>query len=71
MIGCEVTMDRNRDLPALLRKAADQSSEAMSDALGWRMLLTDAADEIDRLRNLLRDQNESAAPRSAMGIERS
>ena len=49
-------MEKNRDLPALLRNAANESTEAMPDALEWRALLTDAADEIDRLRTLLRDQ---------------
>ena len=45
-------MDKNIELPTALRAAA-QSRYDGSDALGWRELLENAADEIDRLRALL------------------
>lgn len=47
-----VKMDKNTELPAALRAAAQSGYEG-SDALGWRELLENAADEIDRLRGLV------------------
>ena len=41
-------MDRNTELPAALRAAAQSGYGA--DALAWRELLESAAAEIDRLR---------------------
>ena len=50
-------MDKNTDLSAALRGAAQQSGYEGSDALGWRELLESAADEIDRLRILVERSN--------------
>ena len=46
-------MDQNIELPTALRAAAQQSGYEGYDALGWRELLENAADEIDRLRALI------------------
>ena len=46
-------MDKNIELPTALRNAAQQSGYEGYDALGWRELLENAADEIDRLRGLV------------------
>ncbi|MEO8697939.1 MAG: hypothetical protein ABI658_30850 [Acidimicrobiales bacterium] len=52
-------MDKNTELPAALRAAAQAGYEG-SDALGWRELLESAAAEIDRLRALV-VQNEKVS----------
>ncbi|HUP71825.1 MAG TPA: hypothetical protein VM282_02145 [Acidimicrobiales bacterium] len=52
-------MDRNVELPTALRRAAQQTGYEGSDALGWRELLENAADEIDRLR-VVAAQRENA-----------
>ena len=56
-------MNRNRDLPIELRTAADQSSPVWPETLAWRTLLSDAADEIERLRRLLEQQQEQGVVR--------
>ena len=47
-------MNRNVELSTELRAAAQQSGYEGSGALGWRELLESAADEIDRLRALVK-----------------
>jgi hypothetical protein len=49
-------MDQNIELPTALRAAAKQTGYEGYDALGWRELLENAADEIDRLRALIAQQ---------------
>ena len=46
-------MDKNIELPTALRAAAQQTGYEGYDALSWRELLENAADEIDRLRALI------------------
>jgi hypothetical protein len=46
-------MEYNIELPTALRAAAQQSGYDGSDALGWRELRENAAEEIDRLRALV------------------
>jgi len=52
-------MDHNVELPTALRRAAQQTGYEGSDALEWRGLLENAADEIDRLRVVVA-QHENA-----------
>ena len=57
-------MNKNRDLPIELRTAADQSSPVCPEALASRTLLSDAADEIERLRRLMEQQQEQGTQTS-------
>ena len=51
-------MDKNIELPTALRNAAQQSGYEGYDALGWRELLENAADEIDRLRIIVEHNDD-------------
>ena len=51
-------MDYNVGLPKALRGAAQQTGYEGSDALGWRELLENAADEIDRLRIIVEHNDD-------------
>ena len=51
-------MDCNVGLPKALRGAAQQTGYVGADALGWRELLEDAADEIDRLRIIVEHNDD-------------
>jgi hypothetical protein len=51
-------MDKNIELPTALRAAAQQSGYEGYDALSWRELLENAADEIDRLRALIAESTD-------------
>ncbi len=54
-------MEHNIGLPSALRGAAKQTGYEGSDALGWRELLENAADEIDRLRIIV-EHNDDIRP---------
>ena len=46
-------MEPDNEISTALRKAARTGGYDGADALAWRTLLSDAADEIDRLRTLV------------------
>jgi len=46
-------MDNDFEITATLRTAAHETGNEGCEALAWRELLENAADEIDRLRTLL------------------
>lgn len=54
-------MEHNIGLPKALRGAAQQTGYNGADALGWRELLENAADEIDRLRIIV-EHNDDIRP---------